>query len=162
MLITQATLANWQSSIHCSLCGCVFSKSQASVSPLISRCGARHRESPLTLFYSPRLTSPSFFLLTDGVVAPSSTAAPSVGGGAVARWQGLYPDTLHHHVSVHWEKQPPSPNKRVLFTLTAQLVSLGLGLYNLPSVLVWRCKQSLWSWTEMLHSVEYENGASHL
>lgn len=31
------------------------------MSSLISWCGSRHRESPLTLFYSPQLTSPSFF-----------------------------------------------------------------------------------------------------
>lgn len=54
-------LAIWQSSIHHLLCECVLSQRQACVFSLISWCGTRHRESLPALFYSPQLSSPSFF-----------------------------------------------------------------------------------------------------
>lgn len=60
-----------------------LSESRACVSPLVPPCETRRRESPLTLFYSPQITSLSSLLNVNGQ-----------GGGD-------HPDSLHHGVSVH-------------------------------------------------------------
>lgn len=65
MLIIQATLANWQCSIHGSLCEYTLHKSQACVSSLLSfMWTTRVREFLSTaLFYSLWLTSQFFFCI---------------------------------------------------------------------------------------------------
>ena len=125
MLITRATLANWQSSIHCSLCECVLSKSQACVSSPVSWCGTRHRESPLTLFYSPRLTSLSFFFYVNGRGGGTLIRRGAAqGDGAVARWQG--PIRTPSIIMSVFAASPVSRTKRPLFTLTTRLNLPGL------------------------------------
>lgn len=96
----QASLANWQSSIHCLLCECSLSKSRACVSSLIPWCGTRWRESPMTLFYSPRLTLLSFFYAnrqSRGTLIRCSVALQD------SKLTRSHPDSLHHHVNVHRE-----------------------------------------------------------
>lgn len=125
MLITRATLANWQSSIHCSLCGCVSSKSRACVSPLVSGCGTRRGESLLTLFYSPQLTSDHFFfffMLTDRVVGHSSVVVLLLEVGAVARWQG--PIRTLSIIMSAFTGSWACGTKRGLFALTTKLTPL--------------------------------------
>lgn len=128
MLITQASLANWQSSIHCLLCECVLSKSRACLSSLIPWCGTRWRESPMTLFYSPRLTLLSFFYANRQSRGTLIHCSVALQDGKLTR---SHPDSLHHHVNVHREFS--LWNKRVLFKPTTRLTSLAL-VFTIPSL----------------------------
>lgn len=124
MLITQTTLANWQSSIHCLLCECVPSKSHGCAWShlLMWECTQGVPTDP-ALQSSPHLTS---------LILPP----PHVNGQRwhtrplwCCSWAGhcglltrSHPGSLHHHVNVQWECS--TLNNGVLFTLTTRLTSL--------------------------------------
>lgn len=153
MLITQATLANWQSSIHCSLCECVLSKSQACVSSLISWCGTRHRESPLTLFYSPQLTSPSFFFYVNGQSGGILIrCGAAVGDGAVAQWQG--PIRTPSIIMSAFTGSSVCWTKRVLVYTYYSANLPGSGVSD-PLQLVWITKQSYSSCSESSSIIKF-------
>ena len=148
MLIIQATLANWQCSIHGSLCEYTLHKSQACVSSLLSfMWTTRVRESLSTaLFYSLWLTSLFFFVaLTESAELSSAVALLRGWHCGLETWP--HPDSLHHHVSFH--RSLGLQNKRHLSVLTMQLTSLAWAIwYSFNEKSIWLHKCFPLNWVE--------------
>lgn len=139
MLITQATLANWQSSIHSSPSEWVLSKSQACMSSLISGCRTGLRESPQPCSTVLRSLLPHFFFstLTEREKWHPHPLCHCSGGRLCDPLTKSHPDSLHHHVSLHWELSHQNKKGLVYIYNSANLP--GPGVFNWHQ-LIWMSK----------------------